>query len=32
MRWQKSPAKAKTYATIYAKVWQQPIELYAVVP
>jgi hypothetical protein len=32
MRLQKSPAKAKTYATIFAKVWQQPIEPYAVVP
>ena len=32
MRLQKSPAKAKTYATIFAKVWQQPIESYAVGP
>jgi hypothetical protein len=32
MRLQKSPAKAKTYATIFAKVWQQPIEPYAVAP
>jgi hypothetical protein len=32
MRLQKSPAKAKTYATIFAKVWQQSIEPHAVVP
>jgi hypothetical protein len=32
VRSQNSPAKAKTCATIFAKVWQQPLELYAVVP
>jgi hypothetical protein len=32
VRSQKSPAKAKTYATSFAKICQQLIELYALVP
>jgi hypothetical protein len=32
IRSQKFPAKAKTFATSFAKVCQQLIELYAIVP